>query len=505
MAKAFPTTFKTAVFRLHNPSNHRRAMMLDAMKRAHRAYSKALCVVEPDVRMLAGKDEKETKAGLHEVGRKVQKIVRPLPIALGAKDGVTEDVAAAASSFLELVAADPATSYPAAGRLSDQPAAYGVALTGIAAATIEGAERELRDLLATAERPGHPRPMTFVRVRKADGFLLLRDAKGRLFAWLNLHTPDSRFAEPVNVVDMIDVRTGELVSFRSVTGELFPLELSADFQAARFMVKGQPKSARLFEREGAFYLAVAFAFEAEARTPVNVLGVDRGIENVAAWSVVSPAGELLARGRFEGAELRELQRRAEAKRRDMQRRGRIAAGRMEQAVNDTIAHTVANLLVDAADRWNARVVLEDLSPLANGPQHRRIKGKRRSRGFNRLLSRAVYQKVERALAYKLPLAGLPAPGHVRARDTSNTCPRCGHSARGNRPEQAVFRCVQCGHQDHADDNASTVIALKGLWWSKVRGQAVKGQRLPDELSFGRFLQDMAAQAAMAGEGCHAAA
>ena len=34
--------FKTAVFKMHNPSQHKRAMLRDAMKRAHVAYGKLL-------------------------------------------------------------------------------------------------------------------------------------------------------------------------------------------------------------------------------------------------------------------------------------------------------------------------------------------------------------------------------------------------------------------------------------------------------------------------------
>ena len=34
--------FKTAVFKIHNPSKHKRAMLRDAMKRAHVCYGKLL-------------------------------------------------------------------------------------------------------------------------------------------------------------------------------------------------------------------------------------------------------------------------------------------------------------------------------------------------------------------------------------------------------------------------------------------------------------------------------
>jgi putative transposase len=49
------------------------------------------------------------------------------------------------------------------------------------------------------------------------------------------------------------------------------------------------------------------------------------------------------------------------------------------------------------------------------------------------------------------------PGH-----SSQECRRCGHVARGNRESQAVFRCVACGHEDHADANAAKNVLARGL-------------------------------------------
>jgi putative transposase len=48
------------------------------------------------------------------------------------------------------------------------------------------------------------------------------------------------------------------------------------------------------------------------------------------------------------------------------------------------------------------------------------------------------------------------------RFTSQQCRACGHTCPGNRESQAVFRCQQCGHQDHADVNAANNILARGL-------------------------------------------
>ncbi|HEX8006799.1 MAG TPA: zinc ribbon domain-containing protein [Trebonia sp.] len=51
---------------------------------------------------------------------------------------------------------------------------------------------------------------------------------------------------------------------------------------------------------------------------------------------------------------------------------------------------------------------------------------------------------------------------VDPRFTSQQCRMCGHTAPENRESQAVFRCRQCGHADHADANAARNILARGL-------------------------------------------
>lgn len=68
--------------------------------------------------------------------------------------------------------------------------------------------------------------------------------------------------------------------------------------------------------------------------------------------------------------------------------------------------------------------------------------------------------------------------YVDPRFTSQQCRACGHVASSNRESQAVFRCVNCGHCDHADVNAARNILARGLLLTtgeavpaRARGQA----------------------------------
>jgi putative transposase len=52
--------------------------------------------------------------------------------------------------------------------------------------------------------------------------------------------------------------------------------------------------------------------------------------------------------------------------------------------------------------------------------------------------------------------------YVDPRFTSQQCRACGHTEAGNRDSQAAFRCLKCGHEDHADVNAAKNILARGL-------------------------------------------
>ncbi|MDD3581410.1 MAG: transposase, partial [Desulfobacca sp.] len=70
-------------------------------------------------------------------------------------------------------------------------------------------------------------------------------------------------------------------------------------------------------------------------------------------------------------------------------------------------------------------------------------------GLNKAILDQGWYEFRRQLAYKLAWAGgmleLVPPHH-----TSQICPECDHVSKNNRRSQAVFRCEECGFEDHAD-------------------------------------------------------
>jgi len=82
-------------------------------------------------------------------------------------------------------------------------------------------------------------------------------------------------------------------------------------------------------------------------------------------------------------------------------------------------------------------------------------------GLNRGILASCWGVLSRRLEQKAAASGVTVVS-VDPRFTSQQCRACGHIAAGNRESQAVFRCQQCGHEDHADANAARNILARGL-------------------------------------------
>lgn len=57
---------------------------------------------------------------------------------------------------------------------------------------------------------------------------------------------------------------------------------------------------------------------------------------------------------------------------------------------------------------------------------------------------------------------------INPKYTSQKCNACGHIAKENRPNQANFHCVSCGHQQNADFNAAKNILGEGITLNRQR-------------------------------------
>jgi putative transposase len=59
---------------------------------------------------------------------------------------------------------------------------------------------------------------------------------------------------------------------------------------------------------------------------------------------------------------------------------------------------------------------------------------------------------------------------VPPKNTSRTCPHCGHVSADNRLTQARFKCVKCGYENHADVVGAINVLRRGEAMLSKEGQ-----------------------------------
>ena len=496
--------FLTVKYKLHNPSQRRRAMLLDAMRRAHLGYDKLLRVCRPDIEAIADIEDRKLRNEAYRVlAKKLQAIARPLPLGNGPKQAIIADALAQAESYVELKRADENTSYPTVARLKVDEQDYDAAYDGLANSNSILEENEYRDLLVSLSRPGLPRPLNILKNRIGDGALILRDGQGRLFAFINLLPNTAKRKRQVDLTDLLDTRTGEVMKGKTSSGDIFPLECGS-WHSEKFLTRGTLQSSRIIYDGTDFYFAATFQYDTDLRDPQNYLGIDRGIELLAAWSVVDQLGRQIDSGTISGERLRSVQRREEQNQRETQKRGKIYKSKTRRVIADEEVHKAANAIVAAAVKHDARVVMEDLKTISMGAHQRRPKGARRG-GFRRMLTRAQYMKLKHYVDYRLLVEGFPPirrgkPTFIEVHPayTSITCSSCGHRDKESRQSQAVFVCTNCGAKDNADLNAARMIAGKGIHFDTVVKGRSKGSKLKDHEQFPAWYAEL-----KTGSGTHA--
>jgi IS605 OrfB family transposase len=198
--------------------------------------------------------------------------------------------------------------------------------------------------------------------------------------------------------------------------------------------------------------------------PEGFLGVDLGIQNIAADS----DGNLYA-----GGKLRRMRKRARRVRQRLQKLGTRGSRRLlvkrrkkERRRARHVNHVISKQIVARAKGTGRGVAVEELSHIRDRVTVRKARRAEHS-GW-------AFHELRSFLEYKCADAGIPCVA-VDARNTSRTCPTCRCVDKRNRPSQAVFCCIQCGENGHADLFAAREIALKGQlsWPNCSEGNAAR--------------------------------
>ncbi|WP_328503010.1 transposase [Streptomyces sp. NBC_00457] len=188
--------------------------------------------------------------------------------------------------------------------------------------------------------------------------------------------------------------------------------------------------------------------------PVDVLGIDLGIVNIASTS----DGEIMAGRDLNRMRVRERKLRAKLQKKNTpSAKRRLKKRRRKEArrVKD-INHKIAKHVVAEAERTGRGIALEDLTGIRE-----RVRLRKPQRAT---LHSWAFHQLGRFIACKARRAGVPVV-YVDPAYTSRTCAECGHVDRANRVSQAWFACRSCGFVDHADRNGSRNIRARAweLW------------------------------------------
>jgi IS605 OrfB family transposase len=228
----------------------------------------------------------------------------------------------------------------------------------------------------------------------------------------------------------------------------------------RKMLETLQGEADLVYRNGEWYLhQPCNILEDDSFDPDGWLGVDIGIVNLATTSDGAT---------FTGADVLGVRKRRRRQRKRLQAKTTSSARRVLRRLSGKEArfardvnHQISKQLVEEAKRTARGIALEDLQG---------IRGRVRLRRSQRdSLHSWSFHQLRTFIEYKARLLGVPVV-QVDPRYTSQTCAVCGHVDRANRPSQAVFSCVACGHAASADHNAAVNVSRRAL----VRAPDVSG-------------------------------
>lgn len=218
------------------------------------------------------------------------------------------------------------------------------------------------------------------------------------------------------------------------------------------LLQGLRGECDLIYRNGDFYLhQVCDVEEADGIEPSDFLGIDMGIANI----VVDSDGTF-----HQGKGVKNVRHRRRALREKLQRKQTDSARRKlkrlsgkERRFAQNTNHVLSKRIVQTAKDTGRGIALEDLTGI-------RLRATAR-RGQRAILHSWAFDDLRKKIEYKAALAGVPVVA-VDPRNTSRTCPACGHIDKANRKSQDQFLCTSCGCAGRADYFAAVNIRRRAL-------------------------------------------
>lgn len=240
----------------------------------------------------------------------------------------------------------------------------------------------------------------------------------------------------------------QTVSIWTMDGRLTIPFVAGNYQTK--LLQGQRGETDLVYRDGEFYLLSTCDVEEQPLTSQDdFLGIDLGVTNIA----VDSDGEIHSAKTVNNVRFRHrrLRKKLQAKGTKASRRRLKKLSGKERRFAKHVNHEISKHIVTKAKDTDRGIALEELGGIrdrvtARKPQRVQL----HSWSFFQLRSFIEYKAKQMGVAVKA----------VDPRNTSRTCPCCGHVDKANRKTQSKFLCVDCGFSGLADHIAAGNIARR---------------------------------------------
>lgn len=208
--------------------------------------------------------------------------------------------------------------------------------------------------------------------------------------------------------------------------------------------EGKIKTASIVKKADGYYLHVNVEVETVKNSNENQVGIDMGLSKFC----VTSEGKIIENPKYFEKYEKELRR----ENRSLTRKKKGSKSWYKQAnrlvrlhlkIQRTRTDFLHKLSTDFANEYGT-VFMEDLN----------VEGMKKS-NLGKSISDASWSKFKNMLSYKTNVV------EVGSRYTSQMCSNCGYVHKGNRISQSEFKCLNCGHEENADLNASKNILSRG--------------------------------------------
>jgi IS605 OrfB family transposase len=456
--------FLTIPTKIHNPSQRKRVLLETAFKENTRAYDYILSVVKGNLDEIKKQFYWTDARGKDRLilANKAASIINQLcdfgdyQLSSVLKESVRKK---AASNILAYFG-NPESNFPEPERYQDRAKLYELALEKLSKSTNKEEEDSARDEMAKTSKP-NPAPLGFVRER--DFKIYYDQKKNNFFILLQLIPASSNKSRKIKKDDKLTKFNDASKGLPATkTGVLFPLEFGVWQEEFLKRKDIQFKTAELFKKGSDYFFNITCEVPEAEKIPIETfLGIDLGLKDAAAWTVLNKNANVLKQEIFSGTERLATLRKHLNELREKQKRGKEVRGLKQKRRLQELAHLLANDIIKVALTHKSKIIMEDLKYIRT-----------RSAILKKILRRLVnawnFDELRQILEYKTVLSGLPKPFFVRAHYTSQICPKCFDEngkpfySKDNRVSPTQFKCIKCGYEAQANLNASENIARRGL-------------------------------------------